>query len=260
MKKLLQNKWLLLGLFVIVIAINYLSTIGLLLPNTQQEVSDKYLNYYAPAGYTFSVWGVIYLGVALTIYLEFKHRNNKVFTDLFNKKVKPFMVAWMILNIIWTLFWSYEVLLLSLFAIALYGVVLFMLANNINKMPVLKAEFAMLVVPVGLHLGWIIAATFANAMTALTQSGIAGINNNGLILTIVCMGLALLLCIGAYLVTHNIGVVIVGVWAFAGITMKHAPGTDFLHPSMIIFVLGIVACVVIAVSPIIIKTKNKVQL
>ena len=41
----------------------------IILPATQAEVSDKYVNLFA-AG-TFSIWAVIYIGMALTISIDF---------------------------------------------------------------------------------------------------------------------------------------------------------------------------------------------
>lgn len=253
---LFKNKWLLPILFAVVIALNYLSTLGIILPNTQQAVSDKYLNYYAPAGFTFSVWGIIYLGVLLTIYLEFKHRNNPVFLSSFQKYVKPYMAMWMVLNLLWTLLWSYELLVPAFIAIALYGVVLFMLAINIASHPELRAETLFLVIPVGIHLGWIIAASFANLMTALTQNNLAGISAGGLVLTLLFMATALIIGILSYIRTLNFGIIIVLVWALAGIVMKHAPGTDFAYPNFVVFISGIAAAVIAAVSPIILKSNK----
>lgn len=257
MKKIMGNKWLLVSVFAVVILINYLSTLGIILPSTQQEVSDKFANYFAPAGFTFSVWGFIYIGVALILYLEFKHRNNPMFLSEFQKHVKPLMLVWMGLNILWTLLWAYEVLAISYLVIALYGVVLFMLARNINKSAMLRAESLFLVIPVGIHLGWIIVASFGNAMTALTQLDVTGLNTLGLTLTLVFMVVSLLLVIGSYMNTHNIGIIVVAVWSFAGIVMKHAPNSDFIDPSMIIFISGIVAAVLVAISPVLISNRFK---
>lgn len=257
MKKIMENKWLLLTIFAVVILINYLSTLGIILPNTQQEVSDSYANYFAPAGFTFSVWGIIYIGVALIIYLEFKHRNNPMFLREYQKHVKPFMIVWMGLNILWTLLWAYEILALSYVVIALYGVVLFLLAKAIRKSSMLSAENLFLVIPVGIHLGWIIVASFGNAMTALTQAQVTGLDTAGLAMTLAFMVVALLLVIGSYILTLNIGVIIVAVWSFAGIVMKHAPNSTFIEPNTLVFIVGIVAAVIVAVSPIVLSSNKR---
>ncbi len=53
----------------ITLAINYLSNTGIFNGNTMATVSARYQNYFTPAGYAFSIWGVIYLGLlAFVIY------------------------------------------------------------------------------------------------------------------------------------------------------------------------------------------------
>ena len=41
----------------ITITINYLSVAGIFGGQTVKEISDKYHNYFTPAGYAFSIWG-----------------------------------------------------------------------------------------------------------------------------------------------------------------------------------------------------------
>ena len=43
------------------IFINYLSNTGLMNNTTIGEVSDDYKSLFTPAGYTFAIWGIIYL-------------------------------------------------------------------------------------------------------------------------------------------------------------------------------------------------------
>lgn len=46
---------------------------------SQQEVSAKYATLITPAGFAFSLWGVIYILVLATlIYLAFKRNDKKI--------------------------------------------------------------------------------------------------------------------------------------------------------------------------------------
>src|SRR5690625_131887 len=61
MKKQLQ---ILNGLaLLLTITINYLSNTGIFNGNTIASVSKQYNNLFTPAGYAFSIWGLIYLGM-----------------------------------------------------------------------------------------------------------------------------------------------------------------------------------------------------
>ncbi|MGZ8551175.1 MAG: hypothetical protein ACXWV2_10960, partial [Chitinophagaceae bacterium] len=51
------------------IIINYLSNTGIFNGNTMAVVSARLQNLFTPAGYAFSIWGLIYLGLfAFVIY------------------------------------------------------------------------------------------------------------------------------------------------------------------------------------------------
>ncbi|WP_228410166.1 hypothetical protein [Chryseobacterium viscerum] len=48
---------------VVTIGINYLSNTGILNNETMATISAKFQNLFTPAGYAFSIWGLIYLGL-----------------------------------------------------------------------------------------------------------------------------------------------------------------------------------------------------
>lgn len=48
--------------FALMVAVNYLSNAGVLNGNSMKTISDRYFNYFTPAGYAFSIWGLIYIG------------------------------------------------------------------------------------------------------------------------------------------------------------------------------------------------------
>ena len=50
---------------------NYLSNTGLFNDNTNKTISDLYNNYFTPAGYAFSIWGFIYLGLLGFVFYTF---------------------------------------------------------------------------------------------------------------------------------------------------------------------------------------------
>ena len=56
---------------IIVIAVNFLATAGYIGGVTPEVISDKYQTFLTPAGYAFSIWGWIYLGLigAKLLYL-----------------------------------------------------------------------------------------------------------------------------------------------------------------------------------------------
>ncbi|WP_222867764.1 hypothetical protein [Sphingobacterium phlebotomi] len=48
---------------IITIFVNYYANTGIFDGNTMGTVSDRYANFFTPAGYAFSILGLIYLGL-----------------------------------------------------------------------------------------------------------------------------------------------------------------------------------------------------
>lgn len=57
--------------FVIMVTINALSSILPINGVLPEDVSDSYANLFAPAGITFTIWGVIYLSLLLFVLYSF---------------------------------------------------------------------------------------------------------------------------------------------------------------------------------------------
>lgn len=229
MKKLLENKWLLLGGLILVLLVNYTTMLGLFGNLSQGEVSDKYVNYLAPAGLTFSIWGIIYIGMGLVVYSEFKHEDHSYYNVVFRKKIKPLMIAWYLFNILWNIFWVTEKLVLAMVMIILYWIVVALICYFIEQEDILYKEAIFLRWPSGFHLGWISFAVFANAMSLITQLGLNSLETFGLILSIALMIVALLFVIVFAMEFSNFMILIPALWGIFGIVLKHLPSSEFVH-------------------------------
>ena len=93
---------------IVTIVLNYLSNTCIFNGNTMSTVSAAYQNLFTPAGYAFSIWGLIYLGLAaFVIYhavISFKsnQENNVVL------KVGWWFVISCIANCAWIFAWLYD--------------------------------------------------------------------------------------------------------------------------------------------------------
>jgi len=233
------NRWTLPILFIVVLLSNYLSAMGVLVPLTQAEVSNKYTNLLAPAGFTFSIWGIIYLGVILTLVFTFIKRNNEEFQNSFQGKISTLFIQWMVLNIIWIFTWSYEWLVISLIAIVLYAFVMMRLAGKVAKDPVLNKHKWFLVYPIGLHFGWMLAATFANLTTTLVSFGIPGTGWFGIAWTIAALLTIVAIATFYTFRYRNFSIFIPSLWTLIGVMSKHSPSAGFEHAETILFIFSI---------------------
>ena len=129
-------------------------------------ISDRFQVYFVPAGYVFSIWGVIYIGlIALA-----------TFQALPSQRENPRMRStgwWITLgglaNIAWIFLWHYEQFPLTLIAmlVLLGTLIITYLRLGIGRSTVSKAETWTVRVPISIYLGWITVATVANVTSLL---------------------------------------------------------------------------------------------
>jgi benzodiazapine receptor len=77
------------------------------------EIADRFAIYFVPAGYVFSIWGLIYLGlITFTIYQALpSERDNQTI-----KKILPTYWISNFANTTWIFLWHYEIFSLTLVA------------------------------------------------------------------------------------------------------------------------------------------------
>ncbi|MGC8827818.1 MAG: tryptophan-rich sensory protein, partial [Anaerolineae bacterium] len=105
MNKDVVRQWLVAAAVLVTIIVNALANILPLNGITTGEISDQFQVYFVPAGYVFSIWGLIYLGlVAFAIYqvLPAQRSNPRL-----RSMSWPFLVS-CAANIAWLFLWHYQ--------------------------------------------------------------------------------------------------------------------------------------------------------
>ncbi|GAU80051.1 tryptophan-rich sensory protein [Fusibacter sp. 3D3] len=226
----MKKIWVVLS-YLTMIIMNMLAN---LLPINGQNtgaISDAYPNLFAPAGYTFSIWGLIYL--LLGILVIFLVRQTKYLNHpLRNQGVSRIMTLFIVssfANATWILAWHYQFIGVSVLIMLVILVSLILMMNELVKTSFSKSELKWMKPPVGVYLGWITVATVANITTYLVsiqwhQFGISEEVWMVIILVvatlIACTTLIWSKC-GAYGLTV--------IWAYMGIWSKHTSATGFNH-------------------------------
>lgn len=192
------------------------------------EISDRFSIYFVPAGYVFSIWGVIYLGLlAYAIYQALpSQRNNVRLRDI----AAPFLAA-SVANIAWIFLWHYERFPATLVAMGalLLSLIVIYLRLGTGRARTSAAERWAVRVPFSIYLGWITVATVANVTQVLYYIrwdgwGIAPEAWAGIML-----GVAVVLAALMALTRRDVAYLAVLAWAFIGIAVKHeaAPTVAF---------------------------------
>jgi hypothetical protein len=187
---------------------------------TTGEISDRFDVYFVPAGYVFSIWGLIYLSLgAFAVYQALPgQRDNPAL-----RRVGYLFALSCVANVAWLFLWHYERFPLTIVAM---GALLLLLIGvyvrlGIGRTPTSTAERWFVRVPFSIYLGWVTVATIANASQLLVYLNWGGWGISPEVWTTIMLGAATAITAAVAITRGDIAYGLVIVWAFAGIAVKH---------------------------------------
>jgi hypothetical protein len=152
-----------LGLFAVLV-INALANILPINGYNTEEVSAFYPSLFTPAGFTFSVWSVIYL--LLIVFTFSQARINK--EQFFRSFSKWFLVS-CVANFLWILVWHYLLPEISLIVMLVLLVCLTNIFLILQKQKLSSIDFFLIRLPFTFYFSWICVATIANISAVLVH-------------------------------------------------------------------------------------------
>ena len=185
------------------------------------EISDRFHVYFVPAGYVFSIWGLIYL--ALLAFLIYQWLPQQRSNPLIPRIGWLFVIS-CIANIGWIFLWHYEFFPLTLLAmlVMLASLIAIYLSLDIGREQVSSGDSLFVHFPFSLYLGWITVATIANVTSVLDyiQWDRWGLSQETWML--IMLGVTALVALLMGWLRRDIVYLLVLVWALVGIAIKHA--------------------------------------
>lgn len=183
------------------------------------EISDNFKVLFVPAGYVFSIWGIIYIGlIAYTIYQTLpKQTANPIL-----RKTGWLITLSNLANGSWIFFWHYGFYVVTLMIMSILLVVLIMvyLRLDIGRTRFNTLEKWVIAIPISIYLGWITVATMANATAVLSYLKWDGWGLSDLTWTIILLVIGVLLAGVVAFNRSDIAFLLVLVWAFTGISVR----------------------------------------
>ena len=219
------------------IAFNSLASMGYVNGVTPADISDKYPTAITPAGYAFSIWSLIYLGLVVFSIYQLLPANIGRFGP-----IRSAYILSAALNCAWIFFWHSDQIAISFVIIAaLLGTLVFI--NYRLKETRSFAEAAAAKAPFGLYLGWLSAATLVNLVIMLKylRMDVSPYENAlgaGLILLAAFFGVLIRIKFVNYLVPLAVA------WALTGIAVKQSGKTLIVSAAAV----GVVACLIAVLS------------
>ena len=215
----------------IVIAVNWMANALPIGGQTTGGVSDKYPSLFTPDGFTFAIWGLIYLSLtAFVIYQALPAQRGNADIGRIGIWFKLSCAA----NALWIFAWHYDLLLISL--LLMFGLLAALI--RIYRSTVSNHAFLMRI-PFSLYTGWITVATIANI--SVLQSA-WGLNDAGLsAVQWTWLKMALAGAIGAMVVarTRDTVYLLVIAWAAFGIFKGQSETPEVAGAAATISILAI---------------------
>ena len=157
--------------FVTMVFVNYLSNTGAINGTTIGDISDSSKNLFTPAGYAFSIWGLIYLMLLGFVIYQSRSLFTKVRDDEFILKTGWWFVLSCFANIMWITFWLYGFMEYSILAIfvLLYSLLKVVMNNRMELWDAPISVISFLWWPFVFYSGWVTVASIANVAAYLTS-------------------------------------------------------------------------------------------
>lgn len=249
-----------LSFFIFMICINALANILPLGHGNTGMISNNYPNLFTPAPITFSIWGVIYILVTIFIIYQLGLFSNSNLANNMVELIGPWFIISCIMNIGWLFSWHYEFIWLSMIFMLglLFSLIIIVtrFSPTVYERKVGLSSTSFLVklcfYTFDLYLGWITAATIANASVLLVKIKWNRFTLSEQFWTIVMLIVAAVIGVIFVVYPRRYMSAIALIWAFCGIMIKHVSQSGYRgnYPS-IITVSTI--CIIAVVSAIIIQ-------
>ena len=195
--------------------INGFAMFGRIGGTTPQGISESYANVLTPAGWTFSIWSLIY-----TLVLIF------MIGSLVSSSVRTKAVAignwfWIscLFNIGWILTWHFRLIWASMIMMLGLLTSLVMILGRTDGITLFSAGFS-------LYTGWITVATLANLIVMLVSFGADGFGKTAQNIALTMLIIATIVFAIVLLVRRDWVYGAAGIIAFAGIAYRQFSAAD----------------------------------
>lgn len=238
-----------------VISVNAMANILPINGYNTGQISGFYPNYFVPAGFTFSIWSIIYIliiGFTITSFIALSKTAIPALVKFYESAGWLFLFT-SILNVSWILAWHFLYLAVSVAIMIAFLICLIILYNKIHSLKLdLPFRFRLFTHhAIVVYLAWISVATIANFTTLFVGLGWQGSPLEGSTWSIIMIIIALL-----------IGVIMVGKrkepafgfvlsWAFYGIytnQIKDARPVGITAAIAVSFLLALTITVLIKIK------------
>lgn len=246
---------------VLMIGVNVLATIGWINGVTTASISDSYPNLFTPAGMTFSIWGIIYLGLLLFTVYQFmpNHQKHTEKQQRILQKVRVTYIISCVVNSIWIFVWQYNLIPAAMIFMVCLLACLIRISLLLYGEDLSITQAFFLRVPFGLYFGWITVAAIANATVLLVSLGWNGGGISPVIWTVAILIIGAVIGLATLIRFGNVGYGLVLIWAYFGIFTQHTSASGFGGKYTVIITTVIVCMVLFFLASVFVLFRGRKQ-
>ncbi|MCI1223313.1 MAG: tryptophan-rich sensory protein [Bifidobacterium subtile] len=149
----------------VMLGFNAFAQIGKLGGVSTGEISNEAFSWFTPAGYAFTIWGAIYIGLAIWLVTLSRDKSRKQLGPLPMSARGALFVLTCALNIAWLVTWHYKQFTASIIMIALLLAAVWTLCALSRDDGRNVLDWA----PLSLYGSWLAVATIANIMHVVSR-------------------------------------------------------------------------------------------
>lgn len=242
----LTKAWINLILLVITLVVNGLGAFGVFNGLSQKAVSDMYLTLITPAPSTFSIWGVIYTLLIISMVVMIIKNKDDYYGSAIDKISFLFWLSCG-LNIIWIICFSYTQIGLSTLFIFAFVITLTFIVKQIGKIQ--TKQHWLLPAAFGMYTGWLFIATVINTAAWFVKLQLDVFSKSPEIWSVIILVVAVGLTVMVVFNTKNAMFPMPIAWGYFGIYQFLMAPTGFkgeYYFLPIIALLGIVFLITLA--------------
>ncbi|MCX8003129.1 MAG: tryptophan-rich sensory protein [Anoxybacillus mongoliensis] len=225
----------LIGYVIVYVGMVFVNVMAEWLPlngQTTGDISRKVNVLFTPAGYVFSIWGFIYVLLAIWIFRQIPTSRRHL--PMYSQAFIPFVASCMF-NALWIVVWHYEYFLFSVIVMVSLLLTLISLYMAIKRTNPTSLDL----IPFSVYLSWISVATIANISFVLKYNGWDGLGLPEVFWAIAMLLIATTLALLFMRLQRDYVYPLVFVWAFVGIGVKNQ-GTASLVAYVSFLLAGVI--------------------
>jgi hypothetical protein len=215
-------KWINIVAFGLTVLVNGLAGSTTIIGGKQTaQISNSNPTRITPAGYVFSIWGIIYILLGIFVVFQALPSQEK---ESYQEKIGWLFVFSSLFNIMWIFLWQFGYLSLSvvLIFLLLATLIAIYLRLNIGKSEVSLRERLAVHLPFSVYLGWITIASIANVAVALVWAKWNGFGISQETWGILILIVALLITLLVVATRRDVAYGLVIIWALVGIAVNQS--------------------------------------